>query len=54
MCCLGLLSIVMAETMWFFFFFVFLGPHPWHMKVPRLGAESELSAYTTATAMPDP
>ena len=22
--------------------FVFLGPHPWHMEVPRLGVESEL------------
>ena len=21
---------------------VFLGTHPWHMKVPRLGVESEL------------
>ena len=32
-----------------FFFFVFLGPHPWHMEVPRLGVESELQllAYTT-------
>ena len=39
-----------------FFFFVFLGPHPRHMEVPRLGVESELQllAYTTATAMPDP
>ena len=26
----------------FFFFFVFLGPHLWHMEVPRLGVESEL------------
>ena len=25
-----------------FFFFVFLGPHPWHMEVPRLGVQSEL------------
>ena len=34
-----------------FFFFFFLGTHPWHMKVPRLGAESELQllAYATAT-----
>ena len=32
-----------------------LGPHPWHMEVPRLGAESELQlpAYTIATATPD-
>ena len=25
----------------FFFFFVFLRLHPWHMEVPRLGVESE-------------
>ena len=24
------------------FCFVFLGLHPWHVEVPRLGAESEL------------
>ena len=38
------------------FFFVFLGPHPQHMEVPRLGVESELQppAYTMAPAMPDP
>ena len=37
-------------------FFCFLGAHPQHMEVLRLGAESELQrpAYTTATAMPDP
>ena len=30
----------------------FLGPHPWHMEVPRLGAKLELQlpACTTATA----
>ena len=40
----------------FFFFFYFLGPHLWHMDVPRLGVESELhlQAYTTATATSDP
>ena len=40
----------------FVLFFVFLGPHPQHMDVPRLGVESELQllAYTTATATPDP
>ena len=44
----------------FFFFiiiiiFVFLGPYPQHMDVPRLEVESKLQlpAYTTATAMPD-
>ena len=38
-----------------FYFFVYLGPHPQHMEVPRLGAESELQppAYTTATATQD-
>ena len=25
-----------------FIYLVFLGPHPWHMEVPRLGAELEL------------
>ena len=36
-------------------FFLFLGPHPWHMEVPRLGVESEPQplTYATATAMPD-
>ena len=35
-----------------FFFFGFLGPHPRHMEVPRLGVESELQllVYTTTTA----
>ena len=41
-----------------FFFFspVFLGPHPWHIEVPRLGVELELQplAYTTAVVMLDP
>ena len=39
-----------------FFFFGFLGLHLRHMKVPRLGVESELQlpAYTTATATQDP
>jgi len=34
----------------------FLGPHPWHMDVPRLGVESKLQlpAHATATAMQDP
>ena len=36
-----------------FLFVCFLGPHPQHMKVPRLGVEWELQllAYTTATAI---
>ena len=36
----------------FFFFFAFLGPHMWHMKIPRLGVhlELQLPGYATATA----
>ena len=36
--------------------FVFLGPHPRHREVPRLGIQSELQlpAYATATATRDP
>ena len=36
----------------FILFFVFLGLHPEHMEVPRLGVKTELQllAYTTATA----
>ena len=37
-----------------FLFVCFLGLHLRHMEVPRPGAESELLAYITATAMPDP
>ena len=39
-----------------FFLFVFLGVHLWHMKAPRLGAESELQppTYSTATVKLDP
>ena len=37
------------------FIFCFLGPHLWHMEVPRLWFESELQllSYTTATATQD-
>ena len=40
----------------YFFVFCFLGQHPQHMEVPRLGVKSELQppVSTTATAMPDP
>ena len=41
------------EKSWVIFvLFIFLGPQPWHMEVPRLGVELELQllAYTTATA----
>ena len=37
------LTLIEATLFLFFFFFlVFLGPHPQHMEVPRLGVESEL------------
>ena len=33
-----------SACLFFFFllFFCFLGPHPWHMEVPRRGVKSEL------------
>jgi len=36
-------------------FLLFLGLHPGHMEIPRLGVKLELQppAYITATAMPD-
>ena len=47
-------GIPQALSFFFFFFglFVFLGPHLWHVDVPRLGVQSELllPAYTTVTA----
>jgi len=45
----------MPHFIFIYLFIYFLGQHPQHMEVPRLGAESELwlLAYTTATAMPD-
>ena len=53
------LAWVFPNNKFFFFFlvfFVFLGLHPWHMEVSKLGVESELwlPAYTTVTTMPDP
>ena len=38
-----------------FYFICFLGLHPWHMELPRLGVQLELQlpACTTAIAMPD-
>ena len=42
--------ILFCFVLFYFLSFVSLGPHPWHMQVPRLGVKS---AYTTATAEPD-
>ena len=34
---------------YFIVFFYFLGPHPWHMEVSRLGVKSELQLAACAT-----
>ena len=44
-----IITIILNEQTFFF-----LGSHLQHMEVPRLGVESELPAYTTATATRDP
>ena len=43
------------ELLFHYLFFSFLGPHPKHMEVPRLGVQLEelqLTVYTTATQHP--
>ena len=53
-----MICVISAHYEYLLFIFVFLGPHLWHMEVPRLGVKSELQppayAIATATAMPDP
>ena len=46
---------VAINNILYYFILFFLGPHLWHMEVPRLGVESELQllAYATVTATPD-
>ena len=48
-------KILCKREILFFFFFFFLGPHLWHMEVPKLGVKLELQllAYATATEMQD-
>ena len=50
-----LLMVMLGVTHMCNFFFAFLCPYPCHMKVPRLGIESDLQllAYTITTAIPD-
>ena len=50
-------KLEIRTAFFFFFFFRFLGPHLWHMEVPKLRTESKLQllAYsTTATDTQDP
>ena len=35
-----------------FIYFVFLGPHPWHMEVPRLGSHRSCSCRPTPQPQP--
>ena len=35
----------------YLFMFFFLGPHPWHMEILRLGVELELQLPTYTTAI---
>ena len=46
---------MILQFKFFFLSFFFLGPHPWHMKVPRIGVELELqpAAFATAAATRD-
>ena len=57
---LNIIPVLYSRTLFIlqtFIYFVclFLGPHPWHMEVPRLRVDSELQlpASTTATATRD-
>ena len=49
------LSLIVQNYRPSFFFFLFLGPHPKHIEVPRLRIQLELQlpACTTAVATPD-
>ena len=38
----GILSENLLKSILFIYFFCLLGPHPWHLEVPRPEAESEL------------
>jgi len=48
------MKLILCELLIYIFFF--LGPHLWHMEVPRLRVKSKLwlPAYATATATTDP
>ena len=54
--CLFLSTLLTSDLILSLFFLNFLGLHPWHLEVLRLGVKSELwvPAYTTAIATRDP
>ena len=54
-CCCPHSFIQLTTAFIYLFIFAFLGPHLWHVEVPRLGVKLELQlpAYITATAMRD-
>ena len=54
-CQFTLSTMLTLPSYFYLFVYCFLGPHLWHMVVPRLGVESELQllANATPTAMPD-
>ena len=43
-----------SESIFFAFVFIFLGPHLWHMEVPRLGITSEPHQRPTPQLMATP
>ena len=51
----GIISFLIEEFLSIFFVIFFLGPHPQHMEVPRLGVKLELHlpTYATVTEMAD-
>ena len=49
------LALELSRPLSPFFCLFLLGPHPWHMEVPKLGIKSELQlwVHTTVTETPD-
>ena len=47
-------SDALEMSFFFFFFFWLLGPHSWHMEVPRLGVELKLQLPDYTTEMQNP
>ena len=42
------------KFLFYFILFCFLGPHLWHMEIPRRGVELELQLPAYVTAVQDP